>query len=279
MAFKTDGFLSPTMEGFRNSLRKVPAYKLWLEFAEALNRLGWDMLENHETPTTDNQRLIISVLFIRAHQSFQAAIMLIEKGMLADARVVLRSAVEGAIALNALANDATFDRQFIEAHHHYQKKVAGIVLNTPEYRSGYAATEIAQMEATIKEVADKEAVAERKFDDIKWANVAAKHCPDLYNLLYRSLSNDGTHTNINAIHRFLEFDGTSQPTGLRFGPSTRDMVDVLKMACLMFIWAADPFARTHALKFRSQIADKIRQFGGMPGEEPPDVSVIAHFDE
>ena len=75
MTFKTDGFLSPTMEEFRTSLREVPAYKLWLEFAEELNRLGWDMLEDHETPTTDNQRLIISVLFIRAHQSFQAAIM------------------------------------------------------------------------------------------------------------------------------------------------------------------------------------------------------------
>jgi hypothetical protein len=86
MTFKTDGFLSPTMEEFRTSLRDVPAYKLWLEFAEELNRLGWDMLEDHETPTTDNQRLIISVLFIRAHQSFQAAITLVEKGMLVDAR-------------------------------------------------------------------------------------------------------------------------------------------------------------------------------------------------
>jgi hypothetical protein len=279
MTFKTDGFLSPTMEEFRTSLREVPAYKLWLEFAEELNRLGWDMLEDHETPTTDNQRLIISVLFIRAHQSFQAAITLVERGMLADARVVLRSGVEGAMALNVLANDATFDMQLIEAHLHNQRRTARIVLNTPEYRSGYAATEIAQMETTIKDDTDKEAAAGREFRDITWATVAAKHCRDLYDLLYRSLSNDGTHTNINAIHRFLEFDGSSQLTGLRFGPNTRDMVDVLKMACLMFIWAADPFARAHALQFRPQIADKMRQFDGMPGEEPPDVSVLAHFDE
>jgi len=279
MTFKKDGFLSPTMDEFRRSLREVPAYKLWLEFAEELNRLGWDMLENHETPTTENQLLIISVLFVRAHQSFQAAIMLIEKGLLADARVVLRSAVEGAMALNALANDATFDMQLIEAHLHNQRKTARIVLNTPEYRSGYTAAEIAPMEATIKEVSDKETAVGREFRDITWATVAAKHCRDLYDLLYRSLSNDGTHTNINAIHRFLEFDGSSQLTGLRFGPNTRDMVDVLKMACLMFIWAADPFARAHALQFRPNIACKLSQFDGMPGEEPPDVSVLAHFDD
>ncbi len=279
MTFKTDGFLSPTMEDFRTSLREIPAYKLWFEFAEELNRFGADMLEEHETPTTDNQRLIISVLFIRAHQSFQAVISLAEKGMLADARVVLRSAVEGAMALNILANDPTFDRQLIEAHLHNQRKTARIVLNTPEYRSGYSTSDVAQMEATIKDVADQEATAGREFRDITWASVAAKHCRDLYDLLYRSLSNDGTHTNVNAIHRFLEFDVSSQLTGLRFGPNTRDMVEVLKMACLMFIWAADPFARAHALQFQQKIADKMIRFEGMPGEEPPDVSILAHFDE
>ncbi len=279
MSFKTDGFLSPTMEEFRTSLRKVPAYRLWLEFAEGLNRVGWGMLEDHETPTTDNQRLIISALFIRAHQSFQAAITLIEKGMLADARVVLRGAVEGAIALNALANDATFDLQLIGAHHHNQRKIARILLNTPVYRERYSAAEIAQMETTLNNVADQEAAAGREFRDVTWAAVAAKHCPDLYDLLYRALSNDGTHTNINAIHRFLEFDESSHLTGLRFGPNTGDMVDVLKHACMMFIWAADPFARAHALQFRPQIAEKLREFSRMPGEVPRGVSVLAHFEE
>jgi hypothetical protein len=279
MSFKTDGFLSPTMAEFRASLREVPVYKLWLEFGEELNRLGWDMLEAHETPTTDNQRLIISALFIRAHQSFQAAITLIQNGMLADARALLRSAVEGAVALNTLANDATFDARLIEAHLYNQRKIARMVLSTPEYRTSYSATETAQMETTIEEVANKEAAAGREFRDITWAAIAAKHCRDLYDLLYRSLSNDGTHTNINAIHRFLEFDRAGQLTGLRFGPNTRDMVEVLRMACLMFLWAADPFARAHALPFRAQVADKLTQFHEMLSEEPPDVSVTAHFDE
>ncbi len=279
MTFKIDGFLSNTMEGFRASLRNVPSYKLWLEFALELNRLGWEMLEDHETPTNDNQRLIISVLFIRAHQSFQAALKLIEIGMLADARVVLRSAVEGAIALNALAKDSTFDSQLIEAHLYNQRKTARIVLNTPEYRAGHATSEITQMEATIKDITDQEATAGREFRDITWATVAAKHCPDLYDLLYRALSNDGTHTNVNAIHRFLEFDNSNGLTGLRFGPSTHDMVGVIKMACLMFMWASDPFVRVHALQYQPQIADKLSQFSGMPGGEPSNVTVAARFSD
>jgi Family of unknown function (DUF5677) len=279
MSFKTEGFLSPTMEGFRTSLRRVPAYQLWFGFAEELNRLGWDMLEDHETPTADNQRLIISVLFIRAHQSLQAAIRLIENGMLGDARVVLRSAVEGAMALNVLANDSTFDKKLIEAHLHNQRKMARIVLTTPEYRKEHTPAEIAEMGATIKQVDGMEATEGHEFRDINWADVSAKHCRDLYNLLYRPLSNDGTHTNVNAIHRFLSFDGAGQPHALRFGPATHDMVDVMKNACLMFLWAADPFARAHALQFRPKISDMCQRFDKMPTDEPKDVSVTAHFDD
>ncbi len=279
MTFKIDGFLSSTMQEFRASLRQIPAFKLWLTFAEELNRMGWDMLENHETPTTDNQRLITSVLFIRAHQSFQAALILIEKGMLADARGVLRSAVEGAIALNVLSNDTSFDTQLIEAHRHNQRKIAQIILKTPEYRSTHSAAQIAEIESMIKDISNEEAAAGRSFRSINWADVAAKYCRPLYDLLYRSLSDDGTHTNLNAIHRFLEFNGNGQLTGLRFGPNTSDLVGVVRIACLTFICAAEPFARVHALPFDQQIADQMNRFDGIPGEEPADVSVLAHFDD
>ncbi len=74
--------------------------------------------------------------------------------MLADARVVLRSAVEGAMALNVLANDATFDIQLIEAHLHNQRRTVRIVLDTPEYRSGYAAAEITHKKTKIQDGGD-----------------------------------------------------------------------------------------------------------------------------
>ena len=277
MAFDKDGFLSSTMDGFRGSVREVPTYKCWFDFAEDLNRLGWAMLDGHETTTSDNQRLLISVLFIRAHQSFQAAILLIERGMLSDARVVLRSATEGAIALNALANDPAFDMQLIEAHWHTQRRTGRIVLSNATYREQHSADEIAQIEKTVADIDTKEKAAGHSFREVVWANVAAKHCLDLYDLIYRSLSHDGTHTNVAAVHRFLKFDASGGPTALRFGPTTHDLVDVARMACLMFLWAADPFARAHALKFKPQIETMIQRLEELPCEEPADVSVEARF--
>ncbi len=140
------GFLSPELEKFRTALRGIPAYRAWFEFGDDLNRLGHEMLDGRDVPLDDNQRLTIAGLFVRAHKSLQAALTLAEMGLVGDARAVLRSAVEGAIALNALANDATFLDQLIEAHQLHQRKKARLVLSNPDYRSIYMVEQIVQME-------------------------------------------------------------------------------------------------------------------------------------
>ena len=66
------------MDRFRASLRTVPSYNLWLEFAEDPNRLGLDMLRDNETLRHDNQKITVAALFVRAHQSLQAALLLAE---------------------------------------------------------------------------------------------------------------------------------------------------------------------------------------------------------
>lgn len=279
MAFKTDGFLSPVMAEFRRSVREVPTYQLWFAFADELNRLGWRMIDDHEISATEPRPLAISVLFIRAHQSFQAAIGLIENGMLADARVVLRSASEGAIALNAFAKDPDFPRQFDESHMFAQRKFGRIVLNSAAHRAQHTPEGLERIEVTLREIDAHEKAVGHKFREIIWANVATKHCPELYDLIYRALSQDGTHTNTMAIGRFVELDPAGGLSGVRVGPTTHDLVDVFRLACLCFLWAVDPFAKCQATQFVSQIASMHQQLLSLPQDEPSDVYIEARFEE
>jgi hypothetical protein len=206
MSFATDGFLSPTMDRYRSSLKNIAAYKSSFDFADDLNRFGLDMLRDCDVPRHDNQRLTVAILFVRAHESFQSSLLLAERGLISDARVVLRSAVEGVIALNALANDPAFLDQLVELHYYNHRKTARLILNDPVYRTDHSPDQVAQMEATIKDVdAREKAIAPRKFGDPNWIDVASKHFKDLYQTLYRLLSADGTHTTINAIHRHVSF--------------------------------------------------------------------------
>ena len=187
MTFGDKGFFSPTMDDFQASLRKVPVFDQWFTFAHELNGFSLSLLWNHDVPSADNQKVTICALFVRAQQSFQAAVLLAELGMLSDARVVLRSAVEAAIALHGLEGDNKFIDQLVEDHRLHQRKVARLVLGNPNYKAAHSADEIKQMEDTIREVDSIEASKGRKLHDIKWDQVAAKYCKDLYDLLYRLL--------------------------------------------------------------------------------------------
>jgi hypothetical protein len=184
------------------------------------------------------------------------------------------TAVEGAIALNALANDASFLDQLIEAHYYNQRKTARLILNDPIYRAGHLPEQIAQMETTVQDVdAREKAVAPRKFGDPNWAVVASKHCKELYQTLYR-LSADGTHTTINAIHRHVADDTNQQIADLKVGPDTTSLIETLKAACLMFIWAADPLVWALDLnEFKDRLQEELQRFNELPQEEPASVIV------
>ncbi|MCC6946411.1 MAG: hypothetical protein IT539_01455 [Bradyrhizobiaceae bacterium] len=281
MSFSIDGFLSPAMGQLRTSLRSVAEYKAWFDFAEDLNRVGLDMLRDRDVPRYDNQRLTISILFIRAHKSFQSSLLLAERGLVSDARVVLRSAIEGAIALNALANDPTFLDRIIEAHYYNQRKIARLILNDPAYRASHSPQQIAEMEATIRDVdAREKTVAPRKFKDPNWSEIAETHCKDLYQTLYRLLSGDGTHTTLNAIHRHVEYDANNEIRELKIGPDTTGLVETLKAACLMFLWAADPFARAFDLREHTdRLQEHLQRFTKLPQDEPASVAVVGRFSE
>ena len=292
MTFNKDGFLSQSMEAFSTSLRNENTYRQWFDFARELNRFGIGILDNLQVPRHDNQRVTICALFTRAHQSFQAALILAERGMLSDARVVLRSAVEGAIAMHAIADDPTFIKQLDDAHKYNQRKMARLVLNNPDYKSSFSEKEIADLEKTICDIDEYEKKNNKKLidnnefkkennkklSDIKWANVALKHCKDLYDLLYRQLSSDGTHTNNKAIQRFLLFDKKNELLDIRIGPDNSDLVEVMKIMCLMFLWAAGPFTRVFQTPENiTKLQKFIERFPNLPDSEPTNVTINPNY--
>jgi hypothetical protein len=79
-------------------------FKAWFDYALGLNRLGYEMLRSLDT-LTSRERIALNASFVRVHNSFQSVLILAERGLVSDARGVLRSPVEWAIAIHALAED------------------------------------------------------------------------------------------------------------------------------------------------------------------------------
>jgi hypothetical protein len=71
------------------------------------------------------------------------------------------------------------------------------------------------------------------------------------------------------------YDRAGKFAGFKVGPDIDGMIDTLKAACLMFLWAAEPFARAFP---RDGLEDRIRaqlqRFDTLPQNDPVDVSVV-----
>jgi hypothetical protein len=269
MSFEIDGFFSPEIDRFRESVRATAPFKDWFDYAVGLNRIGLDLMKRESTPLADRRLFTMYGHFVRTQQTFQGALLMAERGMVPNARILLRSGVESAIAICALAKDDSLVDQMVAAHHLNQRKYARIVVSNPNYSASYSAQEIAEMQATIAVVDAMEAASGKKLTEINWADTAADHCFDLYHLLYRTLSSDSTHATINSLNRLLEVDSNQQITAFKVAPDLDGLVEALSAACLLFIWAADPFAAAfNRPDVSAELSRQLKLFAQLPGAFP-----------
>ena len=271
LSFETLGFTSPDMNEFVAAVTTQEPTKAWFAFAHDLNRFAFEIIRDHPTPPpSDTQRFTLAALFLRAHQSAQAAAILAERGMIGDARTVLRTAVEGVIAMFALAASAEFIEQLTDDTVLNRAKLAGIVLDESIFTASYGKLEVAQMKATV---AEAKALLDQRgkksgWRPIIWEQIAAKQCPKLYTLLYRPLSSDGTHTNLDAVNRHVTTDGQGNVIGLKGGPDASGIAEVLKYATLMLLWAIDPISRAFPSDgLDDRIQGYTRRFQELSGSE------------
>jgi hypothetical protein len=269
MPFETDGFFSPEIAQFRHAVRTTPPFRAWFDYALRLNRIGFDLLRHASTQPTDRRLFTMYGHFVRVHHTFQGALLVAERGMVSNARILVRGGIESAIAICALSKDETFVDQMIAAHRLHQRKMALVVLENADYAATYSAEEIATMRAVVADIDAMEAEGDWKLKEINWADVASEHCRDLYQLLYRSASSDGTHATIDSLNRFVVADEHLQITAFRVAPDTEGLVEALSAACLLFIWAADPFA---AAFDRPDVSDEllkqVQLFAKLPNAFP-----------
>jgi hypothetical protein len=246
-SFATLGFFSAEIDELRYAVRKSAGCASWFALAEDLSRFALEILRCHQVLLDDPQRLSISSLFVRAHQSFQAAVILTERVMIGDARTVLRSAVEHAIALVAVAADPTFVDRLVAAHRKHQLTTARILLEDANHRPNLTAEQLQRLEATKLEIEALKGQPDQEPRPINWADVAQRHCKDLYDLVYRPLSADGTHSTVDSMNRHFEADAQMNITTLRVAPDvsdTAEIADTLSYACLIFLSTAEPFVRS-----------------------------------
>lgn len=262
-----EGFLSPERRAWRAHVNSTAEFKRWLELADCLLRIALDAYRRVNAPSSDAQ-LIAALAFARAIESFEAAVHALEGGFIGDARTIVRSAVESALALGAISLDETFVARLFDAAQLKRLQTARMIVKNPVMRAECSPEKIARIEASIAEIEE----ANRKLQEIKWGNVVrGTPFQALYDSLYRLFSNDGTHVTLEALNRHVTTDAAGNITGVRIGPTSVGWRDTMHGACAAMLGALPPTLEIFGLKeLDDDLGNRLRPYLDLLQQDDPD---------
>jgi hypothetical protein len=195
--FDTEGFLSPVMEEFPATYQSMAPKSF--ELATNFNLIGQRIAARAPNQITGDgwaYRMLATLLLFRTLQGYQAAILLIQRGLATEARILIRGCFENAFCVAALARDPA---KFIQA------------LEDDDKASKKAQAKIIDWSPTLMVNLDQKSKAElRKFVstvDKDWGKVrqlaieeTAKGTSLAYAYFhYRMLSNDSAHPSLTSL--------------------------------------------------------------------------------
>ncbi|MDO8772287.1 MAG: DUF5677 domain-containing protein [Burkholderiaceae bacterium] len=122
MSKADDGFLTEPLDHVREGVRQK--YADWRSLLLRVNRLAVDNQHSIQIHLDSNVEKYAAALFARTLATTQASILLLEVGLVPQARTLLRAALETHFALAAIAKEPGVVDKLIEGHAAEQKRVA-----------------------------------------------------------------------------------------------------------------------------------------------------------
>jgi hypothetical protein len=171
----------------------------------------------------DKQETLVAALYIRVINTYQAALLLAERGLMSQARILSRSLIEALFSLCAIAKSEQFADEFIledqrnrlKYVNKYRKLHGGI---PPEVSKSEVELLEKQLQKEIKELEIKSKSTEQ------WSIDAGMH--DWYLAVYSVLS-DSVHSKVKDLERHLVINGSNEIKEFNWGPDDHDIEKIL----------------------------------------------------
>ena len=224
---KSQGFLAESLSLSITGIRRD--FASWFETAAAFNELAMTVLPELRCDAMSNQQMVAAPLFGRALTSFQATCLLAERGMVADARAILRTASETVIILCAVAKDASVCDLLVDRTFWHHRKLRLAWLNDPEAMAQTSCAEADAVRAVVRDIESTHPrVVQMKGDPVSIDALARKAgVLVLYNTVFRASSGDGAHTSLDPLNRHVRSDAAGSILGLRFGPEVAGLASTI----------------------------------------------------
>ncbi|KJV24825.1 hypothetical protein VI06_20940 [Aquitalea magnusonii] len=215
--FQEVGFLSDELSQFKENVRG--AYPAPFHIADLANNIAMRMLWEMPQVQLDEAKAYFVAAFARALQSFQALILMAERGAEAETRTLLRSLAETVFLAAGMIKVPNMVARFEEDNARHRKAVANRMIELNRAKNP---------EADVRRFEQELAAISAEFPHgprgISWSSLAAEvGLVPLYESAYRFTSGDAAHATLLALNRHMAGDEQGDLHQFVFEPSAANL--------------------------------------------------------
>jgi len=233
--YQSHGFIGQQINDWIKAIKRT--HRELFELAENLNSDCYKSLGNVKIDNSSLRQTLISCLFARCLELFQASYILVAHGMSPSANIMLRVLIEAMFVLCATAKDDHALEAYMNDGERERLRITKKLLADKD--SSLPKERLKALEENKKELNEimkKEKV--RKFSTEDYARKAGLH---RWYLTAYTKTSWAVHTTIRDMERYLVLDEEENIKSIRFIPTDEDAATVLSTACNAMIISLGEF--------------------------------------
>jgi hypothetical protein len=219
------GFLGTSISGWIGKIRAK--HLKFFELADETNELCQSSMFELEPHSKHLQELLAASLFLRSISGYQATILLAERGMMPESRVMARTMLETIFSLCAIQKEPKLANDYAREDQHNRLKFLNKfkVLHGGNLPDDVTQDELVELENELKQDIGKNQSKVRSTE--QWAEKAGMH--DWYLSAYAMLSMS-VHTKVRDLEDYMIRDNKEEVREFQWGPSDIGIQEVLMTA-------------------------------------------------
>lgn len=233
--FETDGFLSDQIVEAEGEI--TSRYQAAFDIATQANQLTHQVLFSAEVHNEDGLELLYVTLLTKQARSFQAFMLLLKRGLLSPAQIILRNLAENMFIVGALSKDETFAERYVLSEQVSRKKSLAALARDAQQRGQEVAQDIRDLiEQLDKQIKEEKIVTFRTEQIAQIAGLSS-----YYDSLYRFTSME-VHTSPRSLEDAFVVE-ESKIVSLRYEPETEGLDMYLHYAISAMLYALHEYSQ------------------------------------
>ena len=216
MSIDKDGFLSKDIVEWIKKYRQ--AYQEWFDLSENSNRIAHSTMHNLQVNKQNAQQVLSATLFVRILGFYQASIILAERGMINESKVILRSMLNATFIICTIANsEEVMSEYFNDDFHHRIKSLRKIEENPHLFEKELYKEVQKEVSVLLNQLLQERVESKPKEITVRYLAEKA-NMMDFYNTVYSYFS-ETEHSSARDLEQYLVVNGEKEIKGIKWGPS------------------------------------------------------------